>query len=190
MNIGKNIKRYRKEKGLTQKQLGEMCNMADSAIRRYENGGANPKQETLQKIAYALGITVDNLKYGELNTTGKLIQYYRAQQRLTQEELSNKTSIPLETLKSYENDSVFPTDNHFCRLCENLYVFPDELKEVPGFKHYLTKDGVSVTAVVNNTPPPEELLKHYSQLNDKGKEEAVKRVSELTQIPKYQKDKE
>ena len=57
MSIGENIKRIRKEKGLTQKQLGELCGLADSAIRRYENGGANPKRETLKKIAKALDIS-------------------------------------------------------------------------------------------------------------------------------------
>ena len=35
MSVGENIKRIRKEKGLTQKQLGELCGLADSAIRRY-----------------------------------------------------------------------------------------------------------------------------------------------------------
>ena len=55
MSIGENIKKKRIQKGLTQKQLGELCGMADSAIRRYENGRANPKYETLEKIAAALG---------------------------------------------------------------------------------------------------------------------------------------
>lgn len=61
--IGENIKRIRKEKGLTQKQLGDLCNppMADSAIRRYEIGKANPKMETLQKIAAALNIKLSEL---------------------------------------------------------------------------------------------------------------------------------
>lgn len=54
--IGENIKRIRKEKGLTQKQLGALCkpSMADSAIRRYEAGKANPKLATVRKIAEAL----------------------------------------------------------------------------------------------------------------------------------------
>lgn len=54
--IGENIKRIRKEKGLTQKQLGSFCKppMADSAIRRYEAGKANPKLATVRKIAEAL----------------------------------------------------------------------------------------------------------------------------------------
>lgn len=52
------IRKYRTEKGLTQKRLGELCGIADSAIRRYEAGNANPKIETLQKIADALEIPV------------------------------------------------------------------------------------------------------------------------------------
>lgn len=55
-DIGENIKKFRLSKSMTQKQLGDLCGMADSAIRRYENGRANPKKETLQKIALALGI--------------------------------------------------------------------------------------------------------------------------------------
>ena len=61
MSVGENIKRIRKEKGLTQKQLGELCGLADSAIRRYENGGANPKIETKKKIANALEVPVEDI---------------------------------------------------------------------------------------------------------------------------------
>lgn len=56
MTVGENIRKYRIQRGLTQKQLGKLCGMADSAIRRYENNGANPKRETLVKIAKALGV--------------------------------------------------------------------------------------------------------------------------------------
>lgn len=56
MTIGENIKRIRLEKGLTQKQLGKLCNpeIAESTIRRYELGKLNPKYETLERIASAL----------------------------------------------------------------------------------------------------------------------------------------
>lgn len=61
--IGENIRRIRKEKGLTQKQLGALCEpeMADSAIRRYELGNANPKLDTLRKIANALDVPFSDL---------------------------------------------------------------------------------------------------------------------------------
>lgn len=54
MPTGIRIKEIRRNKGLTQKQLGEKCHIAESTIRRYESGNLNPKIETLQKIADAL----------------------------------------------------------------------------------------------------------------------------------------
>lgn len=55
------IKRIRLEKGLTQKQLAERCNMYESQIRKYETGKANPKNATLEKIAAALSVPVTSL---------------------------------------------------------------------------------------------------------------------------------
>ena len=56
MTIGERIRMIRKEKKLTQKQLGELCNIAEPTIRRYELGGLNPKIQTIEKIAKALGV--------------------------------------------------------------------------------------------------------------------------------------
>lgn len=63
---GDMIRKYRTEKRLTQKKLGELCGIADSAIRRYELGMQNPKVETLQKIADALDIPVNRLLAGKI----------------------------------------------------------------------------------------------------------------------------
>lgn len=58
MTIGENIRRIRKEKGLTQKQLGERLNMTQSAIGQFENNKTSPKIETVDKIASALGVNI------------------------------------------------------------------------------------------------------------------------------------
>lgn len=69
---GDMIRKCRTEKGLTQKKLGELCGIADSAIRRYEAGNANPKIETLQKIADALDIPVNRLLAGKIISRDEL----------------------------------------------------------------------------------------------------------------------
>ncbi len=56
MTTGELIRQARKKAGLTQKQLGERCGMADSAIRKYESGRITPKTETIKKIAAALNV--------------------------------------------------------------------------------------------------------------------------------------
>lgn len=127
MNTGEKIKILRIKKGLTQKQLGEMCGMADSAIRRYESERANPKLATLQKIAVALNVPI--------------------------EELYSDTTIDLNRLASRINEWI---GNEEQRISNN------QLKE-------------------------QHLIINYRKLNDIGKEEAIKRVAELTEIEKYKK---
>lgn len=56
--IGENIKRVREEKGMTQKELAEKCNLAVITIRQYESGKREPKQRTLNKIAKALDVYI------------------------------------------------------------------------------------------------------------------------------------
>lgn len=136
MTIGENIKRIRKEKGLTQKALGDKCGLADSAIRRYELGGANPKIETLRKIANALGVSLFQLTDGDYSS-------------FTPEELRNdflKAATPL---------------NEFQKM-----------------------------AVAKATEEENNLLGNYRQLNTEGRQEAQKRVQELTEIKRYTEEED
>lgn len=63
MTVGENIKHLRKEKKLTQKKLGELCQpkISESTIRKYELGILNPKIETIDKIAKALNVPRNDL---------------------------------------------------------------------------------------------------------------------------------
>lgn len=74
---GSRIKEIRKQKGLTQKQLGEKCGMYESQIRKYENGKANPKIETLEKIATGLGVQItDLIDDNTLSITNDMLQLF------------------------------------------------------------------------------------------------------------------
>lgn len=61
MNIGEQIKKYRKEAGLSQKQLGQKLGVSQQHIAQYENGKRIPKIETINNIAGALQIGVRRL---------------------------------------------------------------------------------------------------------------------------------
>lgn len=65
MSIGQRIKERRLQLGMTQKQLGELCGMADSAIRKYESGKIIPKRSTIKKITLALTMSEMELYEGE-----------------------------------------------------------------------------------------------------------------------------
>lgn len=61
--IRRNIKKYRKEKGLTSAQLAEMVGLSHDFIRQIESEkvGNNFSVETFYKIAVALGVGLDKL---------------------------------------------------------------------------------------------------------------------------------
>ena len=86
MSTGSRIKDLRIKKGLTQKQLGELIGIADSAIRRYESDRGNPTAKTLHRIADALEVPVDSLLY-DGNITISMPDY--ALRLPTQEELDH-----------------------------------------------------------------------------------------------------
>ena len=54
--IGENIKFFRKENKLTQKQLADLIGVSYQQISQYECGKRNPKIDTLRKIASALNV--------------------------------------------------------------------------------------------------------------------------------------
>lgn len=58
--IGEQITRYRKERGLTQEELGRAAGVSTQAVSRWENGGA-PDVALLPAIADKLGVTIDAL---------------------------------------------------------------------------------------------------------------------------------
>ena len=60
MTTGENIRRIRKERGLTQKQLGELVGASEAYIRAYESGRRNPKPSSLEKIEKALAVNPEN----------------------------------------------------------------------------------------------------------------------------------
>ena len=61
--IRRNIKKYRKEKGLTSAQLAEMVGLSHDFIRQIESEkvGYNFSVETFYKISVALGVGLDKL---------------------------------------------------------------------------------------------------------------------------------
>lgn len=65
MSIGEKIKKYRKEKGLTQKELADKLNIATNSLSRYEIGERRPPIDMIEKIAEILNVTPIQLMYDE-----------------------------------------------------------------------------------------------------------------------------
>jgi transcriptional regulator with XRE-family HTH domain len=65
-HIGDNIKRIRKESGISQQELAERCEVSKSQISRMESGEqTNPQIQTVVAIATALSASLDEIVFGE-----------------------------------------------------------------------------------------------------------------------------
>ena len=64
--FGKFIKKLRKEKGITQKELGEKLNITDKAISKWERGLSFPDITIINSLAETFGITSSEILNAEL----------------------------------------------------------------------------------------------------------------------------
>ncbi|MDT2909667.1 helix-turn-helix transcriptional regulator [Lactococcus lactis] len=60
--IKDNIKKARLKSGLTQAQVAEKLGVSQAQYARWESGGRNPKDDTLEKLAEVFGVGTDTLK--------------------------------------------------------------------------------------------------------------------------------
>lgn len=60
--IGKNIKKLRQEKGISQDKLSKMADISLNTVVKLElDQSPNPTLETIQKLAKALDVSIDDL---------------------------------------------------------------------------------------------------------------------------------
>lgn len=113
MDIGNRIKELRIKMGLTQDQLADKCSLSKNAIWNYENNKRSPSIEILDKIAKALGVTInDLLGIKDITLSKKLInkleypllQMYGIVDTL--EILSDKLNINYDTLDNSLNNNI------------------------------------------------------------------------------------
>ena len=59
--LGKNLKRIRTTKGISQGEIGRILEVDKSLVSNIENGKTNPTLATIAKIAKAIGVSVGEL---------------------------------------------------------------------------------------------------------------------------------
>lgn len=70
MNIGERIKRYRKEKGMTQEEVADRAGVTAASVSRWESGAWDPTFRDVEKIAEALGVAMEELTREPKRGTG------------------------------------------------------------------------------------------------------------------------
>lgn len=110
-------------------------------------------------------------------TIGQRIKARRMELGLSVEDLATRLGKDRATVYRYEKDEIknFPVDI-LAPLARVLYTTPADL--------------MGYASDTKMRSDEEALLKCFNQLNDAGKQEALKRVQELTELDKYVVEKE
>ncbi len=128
MTVGERIREYRKQAGLTQKELGDRLGVSNVHIGQYERGLRNPRLPQLKKIADALDIPFDLLvsdKVEALVDTSKQIDP-SIMDAFTQGEFEEKLSHIGYSLK-VESDDTFSC---FTKDGERFSITQEEINHI------------------------------------------------------------
>jgi transcriptional regulator with XRE-family HTH domain len=111
MDFSERIKQYRKEKGLTQKELADIIGVKHTALSNWETNIAKPDIDTIIKLSNYFGISIDNLVLGvESNKiiAQNIIQEQQADYNLAPD---NKSYIPITDINAAAGSGWFNGDN-------------------------------------------------------------------------------
>lgn len=90
-DLGNRIYELRKDKGLSQKELGEMVGVTNKSVSKWENGTTIPKTDTLVKLANIFEISPQELLQGKTENKLTLSQLSsQANEMFLQEELDKR----------------------------------------------------------------------------------------------------
>ena len=184
MTIGELIKKQRELQHKSQKELGAAMNVTQQTIAAYENGLRNPSKEMMQKFATALNIDFADFYFcsninNSVDTSQEMLNLFGAFGGLL-----NKLETNVENMENTEknNDNQSKT-LHKKLLYENLEEMIDTLLN---FFHLYFPDITVVTLMDKCEKNNLDSIYHsLKKLNELGKQEAVKRIEELSQLEKY-----
>lgn len=105
--FGTNIKKIRQVKGISQKAFADLLDLNRGVISSYEEGRAEPKIETILKVAHHFNLTLDQLLTESLQAE-QLISVSETDQLMLFPELEilNSKEEQTKTAKNYPNISI------------------------------------------------------------------------------------
>ena len=135
--VGKFIAYLRKEKGLTQQQLGDKLFVTDKAVSKWERGLSFPDITILQKLALILDADVSEILCGERGKNKKIdiqIEIDKTIEKIEQNQIQRKKEL-INKIKKLSIMIVSIIVIIFLTfLIRYIYYHPSNIKE--GNNHY------------------------------------------------------
>lgn len=114
-------------------------------------------------------------------TTGERIRKFRTEKKLSQSTLGSKLGISQQQIAQYELGTRTPKIDTLAKIANALDVDIDNLLDIETLHPMDYTEAIFSYEHIRY----DRIKTLYDKLNDLGKEEAIKRLDELTQIEKY-----
>lgn len=96
IQLGKNIKKFRKIKKLSQEQMAELVDIERNSLSKIENGKCFVSSAVLEKIAKALDVDTYELFLNDIDNPADFIYYEKLLENLKSDRIkSNPTAIKI-----------------------------------------------------------------------------------------------
>lgn len=114
MNTGELIRKYRKEKKMTMKDLGEIVGVSEQAISQYERGLRKVSLEILIKISSALSVSVNDLSEKKSTFSQEILKNEFIDKGISLDKVATESGVKLSELQSlYECSNAHTMDTYF-----------------------------------------------------------------------------
>ena len=151
--LGKNIKKIRTSRNITQKELSVLSNVSQSTIAEIEKGTRqNLRADNLNKISIALAISTDELlglskdteyTMPNISSLGKNIRKIRIEKKLGLNELSRLSSVSRSSISMLETGKIQSlSNNNLIKIADVLNVSGDSLL---GLTHTSKSDSIELS---------------------------------------------
>lgn len=111
IDVGKNIKKIRVKKGLTQYELGKRLGVSSVTISMYEQNKKIHDEETIEKIAKALGVSQCDICSKEIEIkldTNLITNILHSYESIAKTPLDKATIMALKELLEYRETGLTP----------------------------------------------------------------------------------
>lgn len=187
MSVNERIRNMRISKKMTQHEVAERCGMLDSAVRRCEAGNTNLKPETIMRLAKALGVSVAYLLDFSDEEEKQVLNY--EQMMLSAEQKYDNPKFDKEDIEPVI-DACKQLIEPFITIAlarEALPIRNEKYKvQLEQMKEYKNQKVEEIEIREKEREQDNKLLNLFHKLNTNGKQTAMERMMELTQLPKYQ----
>lgn len=197
MAISENIKKYRIERKLTQKELAKKANISVASVQLYEYGAKEPKLGTIRSIANALGVPVLHLILDDVEgySIGQKLHSLRTEKGILREELSKMIGESIERIRNFEYGVEMPDFILASKIATSLGITLGDVCTTEEFfaeterqRKKQLDEWENAAKGLLNSQEGKTIIQAFNSFNDEGKKEMADRVSDMMSNPNYVKN--